>query len=78
MVPSPMRCLLCNAEMTLISAVNELASALISMMVRSTTLQSKAGYIDGKTAHHHPVEIFLLRTAGPYIGSQADIQITAG
>jgi hypothetical protein len=48
-------------------SANELAGALISMMARSKALQSKAGYIDARPPTAKLVEIFLLRTAGPYI-----------
>ena len=48
-------------------SANEIAGALISMMARSTTLQRKAGYIDARPPTEQLVEIFLLRTAGPYI-----------
>ena len=36
-------------------------------MARSATLQTKAGYIDARPLTARLVEIFLLRTAGPYI-----------
>jgi hypothetical protein len=34
-------------------------------------LQAEAGYIDARPPHRQVVEIFLRRTAGPYIGSRA-------
>src|SRR3954471_15592165 len=51
-------------------SANEVAGALIPMMARSETLQSKAGYIDARR-YRRIGEILLRRTAGPYIGSFA-------
>src|SRR5262245_57926692 len=39
-------------------------------------LQSKAGYIDARPHIRQLGEIFLQRTAGPYIGSRAAVQAT--
>jgi hypothetical protein len=48
-------------------SANDVARALISMMVRShDELQSETGYIDARP-HHPDRQIFLHRTAGPYI-----------
>jgi hypothetical protein len=58
-------------------SANEIAPALIPMMARSETLQSKAGYIDARPLP--PLdEILLRRTAGPYIGSKADFAALSG
>src|ERR1700676_3135268 len=43
-------------------SVNEIARALISMMARSTTLQSEAGYIDARP--QPPIRRNLLATHG--------------
>jgi hypothetical protein len=45
----------------------QIARALISMMARSTMLQSEAGYIDARP-HRQDRQNLLQRTAGPYIG----------
>jgi hypothetical protein len=48
-------------------SANDVARALISMMVRSNDeLQSETGYIDARP-HQPDRRIFLHRTAGPYI-----------
>src|SRR6202790_5104885 len=48
-------------------SVNEIARALISMMARSTTLQSEAGYIDARPPP--PIRRNLLATHGRTIHS---------
>ena len=50
---------------------NELARALISMLARSTTLQSEAGYIDARPLPPDR-RTLLRRTAGPYIWVMSD------
>src|SRR6187431_1101909 len=52
-------------------SANEIAGALISMLARSTTLQSEAGYIDARPLSRDR-RTLLRRTAGPYIGSRPD------